>query len=78
MLNKYPLRIGVTVKRLRQFAGMNQQTLADRSGVSQGTISRIERGTIDPDKLSIGTLYRIAKALDMLPLSDMLKVLEAE
>jgi DNA-binding Xre family transcriptional regulator len=35
---------GAFVRRARHCAGMTQQQLADRSGVSQSVISRLERG----------------------------------
>lgn len=41
--------------------GLTQKELAEITGISQGDISRIERGTANP---SIRTIQRIATALD--------------
>jgi predicted ATPase/transcriptional regulator with XRE-family HTH domain len=37
-------RLGVAVKRLRAVAGMTQEELADRAGISARTVSDVERG----------------------------------
>ncbi len=41
--------------------GLTQKDLAEITGISQGDISRIERGTANP---SIKTIQRLATALD--------------
>ena len=41
--------------------GLTQKDLAEKTGISQGDISRIERGSANP---SIKTIQRIATALD--------------
>ena len=41
--------------------GLTQKELAEITGISQGDISRIERGTANP---SIKTIQRLATALD--------------
>lgn len=41
--------------------GITQKELAEMTGISQGDISRIERGTANP---SIKTIQRLATALD--------------
>ena len=41
--------------------GLTQKELAEMTGISQGDISRIERGTANP---SIKTIQRLATALD--------------
>ena len=46
---------------LREKHGMTQAELAERCGVDQGDISRIERGATSP---TARTLQRIAEALD--------------
>ncbi|MBF6606677.1 MAG: helix-turn-helix transcriptional regulator [Chloroflexi bacterium] len=38
------VRIGADVRQARYAAGLSQQALADRVGVAQSTISRLERG----------------------------------
>ncbi|MCS7113678.1 MAG: CBS domain-containing protein [Nitrososphaerota archaeon] len=51
---------GESIRRLRKRAGLTQKDLAERAGVSQSLISRIERGSVDP-KLS--TLQSILNVL---------------
>ncbi len=53
--------IALQVITLREAHGLTQQQLADRCGVDQGDISRIERGATSP---TTRTLQRIAEALD--------------
>jgi DNA-binding XRE family transcriptional regulator len=53
--------IALQVIALREAHGLTQQQLADRCGVDQGDISRIERGATSP---TTRTLQRIAEALD--------------
>lgn len=40
-------RFGIELRRCRLAAGLSQVALAERSGVSQSTISRLEDGRID-------------------------------
>jgi transcriptional regulator with XRE-family HTH domain len=57
--------IGETLRALREAKGMSQPKLAFASGVSTGTISRIERGdTAQPD---LETLSKLAAALGTEP-----------
>ncbi len=46
---------------LREQHGLTQAELAERCGIDQGDISRIERGATSP---TVRTLQRIANALD--------------
>jgi len=46
----------------RRKSGLTQQKLAERSGIAQGDISKIERGEANP---SLKTLKRLATAMDM-------------
>lgn len=46
----------------RARAGMSQSELADRSGIDQSDISKIERGAANP---SVATLNRLADAMGM-------------
>jgi DNA-binding XRE family transcriptional regulator len=52
--------IAVQVIELRQRRGMTQAELAAATGIDQGDISRIERGSVNPTEK---TLVRIADAL---------------
>lgn len=52
--------IAMQVIALREQAGLTQTQLAERCGVDQADISRIERGSVSPTSR---TLQRIAHAL---------------
>ena len=45
----------------RNESNMTQKELAERAGIKQGNISRLERGTYNP---SLSLLKKIAKGLD--------------
>lgn len=53
-------RIGEEVRRLRIERGLSQQELAERIGLSQSVIARLEAGGVEP---RLSTLDRVAKAL---------------
>ncbi len=55
--------IEVHLKQLRKLKGWSQTELAQRSGVGQSTISRIELG--ETSGLTLGVLEKLAKALGM-------------
>ena len=52
-------RFGIEFRRCRLYAGLSQVALAERSGVSQSTISRIERG-----KASSASLIKLVRISD--------------
>jgi transcriptional regulator with XRE-family HTH domain len=54
-------RFGVEFRRCRLYAGLSQVRLAEQSGVSQSTISRIERGRAS--SASLIKLVRISAAM---------------
>lgn len=54
------LAIGLQIRDLRETAGFTQKKLADRLGVSQQVIARLESG--EADNPTVSTLERIAKA----------------
>ena len=56
--------IGDKLKRLREQRLLTQQMLADRSGVSQVAIARIERNRTEPH---FSTIHKLAAALDVDP-----------
>ncbi|RLF21765.1 MAG: transcriptional regulator [Thermoprotei archaeon] len=49
------------IRKMRLKAGLTQKELAERAGVSQSLIARIESGTVDP---RLSTLRRILEALE--------------
>jgi DNA-binding XRE family transcriptional regulator len=53
--------IAVELIRLREERGLTQVELAERCGIDQADISRIERGSTNP---TVRTLQRIAEQLD--------------
>jgi transcriptional regulator with XRE-family HTH domain len=57
------LRFGAAVRLLRLRRAWRQSDLAAAAGVSQPTVSRIERGHLDT--LSLETIRRVAAVLDM-------------
>jgi HTH-type transcriptional regulator / antitoxin HipB len=56
-------RFGTVVRAVRQRRGWRQQDLAEKAGVSQATVSRIERGHCG--SLSLDAVRRVAAALDI-------------
>ncbi len=56
------------IRELRMLAGLSQQTVADRVGVSKVTISDLERGNM---RLDVEYMKRIAAALNVTP-ADLL------
>jgi transcriptional regulator with XRE-family HTH domain len=50
------MRIGRELSEARRRAGMTQRQLAERAGVPQPTVARIERDTVSP---RVGTLQRL-------------------
>lgn len=56
-------RLGSAIRAIRQRRGWRQRDLATRAGVSDATVSRIERGHLD--SLSLRTVRVVAHALDV-------------
>lgn len=54
------MRIGDAVSQARSIRGMTQKDLAEKCGITQSDISKVERGAANPSAL---TLQRIAEAL---------------
>lgn len=55
--------VGLVIRRLRHRAGLTQAALASRARVSDGTISRIERGHVGSTTLD--TMRRIGSTLEV-------------
>lgn len=62
-----------TVREARERAGLTQQALAHRAGISLRTLARIEAGA----DCNVGTLARIASALDVPPATLLAEPAEA-
>jgi transcriptional regulator with XRE-family HTH domain len=54
--------LGVAVRKLREKRGLTQEGLAQKAGITTGTVSLIERGQSNP---AWGTVKAIAAALDL-------------
>lgn len=59
-------KIGLKVSYYRKLAGMTQEQLADKMGVATSFIGQIEGPNI-AKAISLDTLFRLAKALDIHP-----------
>jgi transcriptional regulator with XRE-family HTH domain len=58
------VKIGDKLKEIRTQRLLTQVQLADKSGVNQVTIARIERNQVDP---RFSTIRKLAKGLDVDP-----------
>ncbi|MCD7738383.1 MAG: DUF2442 domain-containing protein [Lachnospiraceae bacterium] len=56
------LQVAVNLSKAREKAGLTQKQLAERTGIYQADISKIERGLGNP---SVSTLRRLAEGLDL-------------
>jgi len=59
---KHRRLLGESVRETRKSAGLSQERLAEKAGLSTVFISRIERGVESP---SVDSLVKIARALDI-------------
>jgi transcriptional regulator with XRE-family HTH domain len=55
-------RVAARIRALRQRLGLRQQDLADRAGLTQDDVSRIERGRFGP--MAVDKIRRVAAALE--------------
>ena len=60
--SKWAEHVGIKIRTLRTSASMTQQQLAEKAGLQQSHISRIESAEYSPTHM---TLCKIAKALDV-------------
>ncbi|MDE7244880.1 MAG: helix-turn-helix domain-containing protein [Oscillospiraceae bacterium] len=63
---QYYIGIGLKVSYYRKFAGLTQEKLAEKMGVDTSFIGQIEAPNV-VKAISLDTLFRIAKALDIPP-----------
>ncbi|WP_292035578.1 MULTISPECIES: helix-turn-helix domain-containing protein [unclassified Brevundimonas] len=57
-------QVGANVRRLRKAAGLSQEALADRAGMSMRYLAGLERGEENP---TVTYLVKLANALDVSP-----------
>jgi HTH-type transcriptional regulator/antitoxin HipB len=57
-----PRRVGATLRALRRRRGLSQRRLGEMAGLSQSTVSRVERGHLG--SVSLDALGRLFGALD--------------
>lgn len=55
------MNLGKSIKEARKKKGYTQITLADKSGLKQSQIARLENNTSEP---RVSTLIKLSKALD--------------
>lgn len=74
--NKAPFlrALGANVARLRKSKGYSQDRLALEAGFSRGTLSKIEKGMVDPQAT---TLARIAATIGV-PLPKIMEIKRAK
>lgn len=65
--------IGGAIKRIRKAKGLSQIDLANKSGVSQTSLSQIEKGR---KRASENTIDKVAKAMGTLPIYITLEAIE--
>lgn len=63
---------GEELRKVREEAGITQQTLAARAGVTREYVSHLERGTREP---SLGVFVRLCAALKIDPPEMLSRVL---
>jgi transcriptional regulator with XRE-family HTH domain len=71
-----PKNIGVNVRRFREAAGLTQGQLAERADMADATVSRVERGRLEPSstllaKLASGLRVKVDDLLG--PMKDSAK-----
>ncbi|NEC90446.1 helix-turn-helix domain-containing protein [Streptomyces sp. SID12501] len=64
------VRSNPPIRAVRAARGLTLRTVAQRSGIDPGHLSKVERGE---KQLSIESLYRLAVVLDLRELSQLLK-----
>lgn len=63
-VDRFQSRIGAALKKLRLERGMSQEELAQKAGLKQSHVSRLEAGVHTPSDL---TIQRLANALGVSP-----------
>ena len=74
MPDPVPLLFGRQVRRRREAAGLSQEELAERTGVSRNYVGMIERGETNPTLL---VLHDLASALGV-SMGTLVRDLEAD
>lgn len=63
-LDSWLKKVSAQLKKCREDAGLTQEELAEKTGIQQSHISRLERGQHSPSRV---TIEKLAAALDVLP-----------
>ncbi|MFC4315904.1 helix-turn-helix domain-containing protein [Rhizobium alvei] len=71
---EFDLRIAVRLKKLRNDAGLSLDELAERSGISRATLSRLENGEVSPTAHVLGRLCPVYS----LPMSRLISMVEQD
>ena len=66
-------QIGRRIASIRRLLDMTQQELASRTGLTQATIARVEKGR--KKKVELNTIYKIAQALNT-SVTDLMQPIE--
>ena len=56
-----PRQLGSTIRKLRERAGLTQDELATKAGISQPYLSQLEAGSVK--RPAVQVVHRLAKAL---------------
>jgi transcriptional regulator with XRE-family HTH domain len=62
------MTFGELLKQLREDRNLSQQELAEKAGVSRGTISALEINRVSPTDAGFGAVIGVARALEINPL----------
>jgi DNA-binding XRE family transcriptional regulator/phage-related protein len=63
LIKKSIMRLAISLKKQRELAGVSQRQLAEKTGVAQSTIVKIERG----ESASMETICKISLGLGVIP-----------
>lgn len=72
-MNTHAQMFGKAVVRLRKDARMEQEQLAERSGVPQAKLARIEKGSASPDSFGLQEICKLTSAMKITPYALMME-----
>lgn len=65
------------LQKIRKLRGLSQNGLVIRSGVSRSLITKYESGERNINKVSVDTVYKLAKALNC-SMEDIIDLLDSD